>query len=239
VHAGNLGDPRARAANLSGDLSDHKNLTSERYDPSQVDRSHERYRGDAEDFSGGARSDMRSQKREEYAQLLREQAMLPRPYPRITADEVGGFLTKFSQSGALARAGLSGIVDKYGEMLTETGNPLEAMEAVGSGWQEARDALIDTRMDQIRGYGLTDAQMDFFRATNETFFPAGVHDMLDTNASQARERAREALIQAEGETGEHIAELLTRSAISEDDTYLRTIDAYNRANTGGTPVSPL
>ena len=62
--------------------------------------------------------------------------------------------------------------------------------------------------------------------------------MLDTDASQARERAREALIQAEGETGEHIAELLTRSAISEDDTYLRTIGAYNRANTGGTPVFP-
>jgi conjugal transfer mating pair stabilization protein TraG len=32
--------------------------------------------------------------------------------------------------------------------------------------------------------------------------------------------------------------LLTRSAISQDDTYLRTIGAYNRANTGTTPVSP-
>ena len=62
--------------------------------------------------------------------------------------------------------------------------------------------------------------------------------MLDTDASQARERAKEALIRTEGETGEHIAELLTRSAISEDDTYLRTIGAYNRANTGGTPVFP-
>jgi conjugal transfer mating pair stabilization protein TraG len=51
-------------------------------------------------------------------------------------------------------------------------------------------------------------------------------------------QAREALIRAHGETGEHIAELLTRSAISQDDTYLRTIGAYNRANTGGDPVSP-
>ena len=48
---------------------------------------------------------------------------------------------------------------------------MEALKAAGSGWQEARDALIDTRMDQVRGYGLTDAQMDFFRATNETIFP--------------------------------------------------------------------
>jgi hypothetical protein len=70
-------------------------------------------------------------------------------------------------------------------------------------------------MEQVRGYGLSEDQMAFFRAANETFFPAGIHDMLDTDASQARERAREALVQAEGETGEHIAELLTRSAISE------------------------
>ena len=238
VNARNLGDPRAQVTGVRGDLVAHRNLTSERLDPAEVDRSHERHRGDAAAFSGRAIGDVRAQKRDQYAQLLREQAMLPRPYPQIAADEVGGFLTKFSQSGALARAGLSGIVDKYGEMLTETGNPLEAMEAVGSGWQEARDALIETRMDQVRGYGLTDAQMDYFRATNETFFPAGVHDWLNTDASQARERAREALIQAEGEAGEHIAELLTRSAISEDDTYLRTIGAYNRANTGSIPVSP-
>jgi conjugal transfer mating pair stabilization protein TraG len=246
VSAGNLRDPRARTAGLSGDLADHRNLTSERFDPTEVDRSHERHRGDAAAFGGGASGDMRSQKREQYAQVLREQAMLPRPYPQIAADEVGGFLTKFSQSGALARAGLSGlaedglsgIVGRFGETLKETDDKWEAMKAAGSGWQEARDALINTRVDQVRGYGLTDEQMAFFRAANESFFPAGVHDMLNTDASQARERAWEALIQAEGETGEHIAELLTRSAISEDDTYLRTIGAYNRANTGGTPVFP-
>lgn len=237
VSAGNLRDPRARTARLSGDLADHRNLTSERYDPTEVDRSHERHRGDAAAFSGGASGDVRAQKRDQYAQLLREQAMLPRPYPQIAADEVGGFLTKFSQSGALARAGVSGIVGRFGETLRSEGIEA-ALKTAGSGWQEARDALIDTRMGQVRGYGLTDDQMAFFRAANESFFPAGVHDMLNTDASQARERARDALIQAEGETGEHIAELLTRSAISEDDTYLRTIGAYNRANTGGSPVSP-
>jgi conjugal transfer mating pair stabilization protein TraG len=238
VSAGNLRDPRARTAGLSGDLADHGNLTSERFDPTEVDRSHERHRGDAAAFGGGASSDIRAQKRDQFAQLLREQAMLPRPYPQIAADEVGGFLTKFSQSGALARAGFSGIVGKFRETLEETGDKWKALKAAGSGWQEARDALIDTRMDQVRGYGLTDAQMDFFRATNEMIFPAGVHDMLDTDASQTKERAREALIEAEGETGEHIAELLTQSVVTEDDTYLRTIGAYNRANTGGSPVSP-
>ena len=35
-----------------------------------------------------------------------------------------------------------------------------------------------------------------------------------------------------------IAELLQRSVIAQDDTYLRMIGAYNRAGTGATPVSP-
>jgi conjugal transfer mating pair stabilization protein TraG len=146
--------------------------------------------------------------------------------------------SKFSQSGALARAGLGGIVEKLADAYGKTGDWDEALTAAGDGWQEARDALIDTRMDQVQGYGLTDTQMAFFRAASESFLPAGVHDLLDTDTSRATAQAREALIRAEGPTGEHIAELLTRSAISQDDTYLRTIGAYNRANTGTTPVSP-
>jgi conjugal transfer mating pair stabilization protein TraG len=146
--------------------------------------------------------------------------------------------SKFSQSGALARAGLGGIVEKLADAYRKTGDWDEALTAAGDGWQEARDALIDTRMDQVQGYGLTDTQMAFFRAASESFLPAGVHDLLDTDTSRATAQAREALIRAEGPTGEHIAELLTRSAISQDDTYLRTIGAYNRANTGTTPVSP-
>jgi len=85
-----------------------------------VDRSHERHLGDDVAFRSGSAGDLRTQKRDHYAQLLREQAMLPRPYPQIAADEIGGFLTKFSQSGALARAGLRGIVEKYGKTLEET-----------------------------------------------------------------------------------------------------------------------
>ena len=238
VSTGNLGDPRGQTSGLNSEVADHGRLTSERYDPTEVDRSHERHRGSAAAFGGGARGDVRSQKRDQYAQLLREQAMLPRPYAQIAADEVGGFLTKFAQSGALARAGLSGIVEKYGKTLEETGSNLEALKGAGSGWQEARDALIETRMDQVRGYGLTNEQMAFFRAANESFLPAKIQDLLNTEASQSRERAGEALIQADGETGENIAELLTRSVISQDDTYLRTTGAYIRANTRSTPVCP-
>jgi conjugal transfer mating pair stabilization protein TraG len=238
VNAANLRNPRFQTDGVPREVANHRRSTSERYDPTEVDRSHERHRGDTAAFGGGARDDVREQKRDQYAEMLREQAMLPRPYPQIAADEIGGFLTKFSQSGALTRAGLGGIVEKLADAYRKTGDWDQALTAAGSGWQEARDALIDTRMDQVRGYGLTDPQMAFFRAVSESFLPAGVHDLLDTDTSRATEHAREALIRAEGPTGEHIAELLTRSAISQDDTYLRTIGAYNRANTGSTPVSP-
>jgi conjugal transfer mating pair stabilization protein TraG len=245
VRTGNLSDPHARTDGLRGEVDGHRRRTRERSDPTEVDRSHARYLSDASTFREGATNDTREQKRAHYAQLLREHAMMPRPYPQMAADEVGGFLTKWAQSGALARTGLgglaeegiSGIVQKFGEAYQSDGLRA-AVQAAGSGWTEAREALIETRMAQVRGYGLTDEQMTYYRAVTESFFPAGVHDMLSTDASQARERAKSALIRADGETGEHIAELLTRSAISQDDVYLRTIGAYNRANTGGAPVSP-
>ena len=245
MRTGNLSDPHARTDGLRGEVDGHRRRTRERSDPTEVDRSHARYLSDASTFREGATNDTREQKRAHYAQLLREHAMMPRPYPQMAADEVGGFLTKWAQSGALARTGLgglaeegiSGIVQKFGEAYQSDGLRA-AVQAAGSGWTEAREALIETRMAQVRGYGLTDEQMTYYRAVTESFFPAGVHDMLSTDASQARERAKSALIRADGETGEHIAELLTRSAISQDDVYLRTIGAYNRANTGGAPVSP-
>ncbi|MGA7982612.1 MAG: conjugal transfer protein TraG, partial [Chromatiaceae bacterium] len=193
-----------------------------------------------------ASGDLRAQKREQYAELLREQAMLPRSYPRIAAEEVGGFLTKFVQSGALARAGLRGlagngvgdIVKNFANKYSETGDWGEALKAAGNGWENAREALIDTRLAQVRGYGLTDTQLAFFRAATESLLPVGIDTLLRTNAAKEREAAREALIQADGETGAQIADLLMRSVISQDDTYLRTIGAYNRAGTGSTPVSP-
>ena len=85
-------------------------------------------------------------------------------------------------------------------------------------------------MEQVQGYGLTEAQMGFYRAAVDDLLPGGSES--DTSL------ARESLIRQEGPIGEHIADLLERSVVSHDDTYLRTIGAYNRANTGDTPVSP-
>jgi conjugal transfer mating pair stabilization protein TraG len=163
--------------------------------------------------------------------------MLPRPYPQIAADEIGGLVTGLLESGALARAGIGGLasdgpgdIRTFAETLSETGSVEEALRAAGSGWQKGRDLLIAARMDQVRGYGLTDAQMDVYREA--------INDLLPGGEESGAADAREALIRQEGPTGAHIADLLERSVVSHDDTYLRTIGAYNRANTGGTPVSP-
>jgi conjugal transfer mating pair stabilization protein TraG len=237
VDGGSLRDPRSQAEGLRGEVDGHRRLTRERYDPPEVDRSYERYRGETATFGDDARADARAQKRDHYAQLLREQAMLPRPYSQIAADEIGGLVTGLLESGALARAGLGGLaseglgdIRQFAETLRETGSVEEALRAAGNGWQKGRDLLIETRMDQVRGYGLTDAQMDFYRAAINDLLPGG----MESDAL----RAREALLRQEGPTGGHIADLLQRSVVSHDDTYLRTIGAYNRANTGGAPVSP-
>jgi conjugal transfer mating pair stabilization protein TraG len=81
VEGANLRDPRSETEGLPGEVADHRRLTRDRYDPTEVDRSHDRFRGDAAGFGAGVSQDMRSQKRDQYAQLIKEQAMLPRPSP--------------------------------------------------------------------------------------------------------------------------------------------------------------
>jgi conjugal transfer mating pair stabilization protein TraG len=116
----------------------------------------------------------------------------------------------------------------------------EALRAAGSGWQKARDLLIETRLAQVKEYGLTEPQLAYYRAAIGDLLPTvapdapALHNAFGTDLS----RARNALTREDGPTGEYIADLLARSVTSRDDTYLRTIGAYNRARTGGGPVSP-
>jgi conjugal transfer mating pair stabilization protein TraG len=237
VEAAPPSDPRTSAAGLRAEVGAHRRLTQETYDPTEVERAQARHRQETSGFGSSAAAALRAEKRTHYAELLREQAMLPRPYPRIAAEEVGGLLTKFVQSGALARTGLGSIVQQVAETYQRTGDWRQAIDAGGSGWREARQALIDTRLAQVAGYGLTNAQMDFFRAATESWLPVGVDNVLGTEGAKAREAARDALVAADSENGGHVAELLMRSVISQDDTYLRTIGAYNRANNGSAPAS--
>ena len=142
VDSGNLRDPRSQTHGIRGEVAGHRRSTGERYDPTEVDRSQERYRGDTAAFGGGARGDVRAQKRDRYAEILREQAMLPRPYPQVAADEIGGFLTKFSQSGALARAGLGGLAeDGLSGIVTKFGETLYKDQGLGSALVRQRAAV--------------------------------------------------------------------------------------------------
>ena len=171
--AADLRDPRSQTDGVRGEVLGHRRLTGERYDPSEVDRSHERYRGDTADFGGGARGDVREQKRDQYAEMLREQAMLPRPYPQIAADEIGGFLTKFAQSGALARAGLGGIVEKFGDDATEQTGDVGG-SAEGGGQRLAGGARCTDRHAHGPGAGVRpDGRADGVLPCRQRVVPAG------------------------------------------------------------------
>ena len=75
-------------------------------------------------------------------------------------------------------------------------------------------------MQQIAGYGLTDAQQNLFREGTESLFSFAPSD--------GQRAARQAVIdEVGGERGQHIAELIERSARTRDDTELRLIGNYN------------
>lgn len=102
---------------------------------------------------------------------------------------------------------------------------------LGSGWADARQGMIDARLEQVRGFGpgrLTDAQMDLYRLAMESMLPGadGLHRAMDSELHRARER----LVREEGPIGEHMAELLTRAASSQQESGLMAIRAHNRAD---------
>jgi conjugal transfer mating pair stabilization protein TraG len=117
------------------------------------------------------------------------------------------------------------------------------VQAAGEGWQEARQAMIDTRLRQVENTGLTEPQRALFAAAVDraVLLPGGVEKALDTAYAQTRG----ALLAAEGPMGEPIAELLERAAASTQDADLRLIGRYNAATapadtntTGLAPLSP-
>jgi conjugal transfer mating pair stabilization protein TraG len=151
-----------------------------------------------------------------YERMIQERATLPRSAAQVTVEEVGGALRKLGELGSSFVAGIEGAFS------TE------------SGWSEARQAIIDARLGQVGAYGLTPAQLDLFREAADMRLPinlTGAHKALDTPYYQARE----ALVAEEGQLGESMAELITRSVISTQDTDLRLIAAYNRARAAEVP----
>jgi len=122
-------------------------------------------------------------------------------------------------------------MSRFVDTLAQTGSVTEAVQAAGEGWQEARQAMIDTRLRQVENTGLTKPQRALFAAAVDraVLLPGGVEKALDTEYAQTRA----ALLAAEGPMGEPIAELLERAAASTQDTDLATRRPVQRRHGAG------
>ena len=176
---------------------------------------------------------------------IADRVSLPRPAAEIVQREMGGMWIRAAETGALAVAGaegmrnqVAGAVDAFGQTLSSGGSLAEAVDAgraaAGSvaGWSAARAAMIDTRLAQIEGYGLTSAQAALYREASESTLFA-----FAPSADQAA--ARQAVIEESGASGEAIATLIERAVVGRDDTDLRLIGQYNQSVPTGTALEPL
>jgi conjugal transfer mating pair stabilization protein TraG len=244
VDAGGLQDPRAAATAVPARVEAAQGTLGERaLDASRVTEAAERHRESVAIAASQSTTESRGTRAAWLADTIRERATLPRPVPQLIAEETGGLAKKVLASGTLAAEGASGAMSRFVDTLAQTGSVTEAVQATGEGWQEARQAMIDTRLRQVENTGLTEPQRALFAAALEraVLLPGGMEKALDTDYAQTRA----ALLAAEGPMGEPIAELLERAAASTQDTDLRLIGRYNAAraladtdDAGLAPLSP-
>jgi conjugal transfer mating pair stabilization protein TraG len=235
--AGTMYDPAPSVAGLAEEIRAHQGRTASTVtDPAPVLEQRERDFGGIERAAETHRQDLRGEKGAMYAERIRERALLPRSLAQITAETMGGLATKLRESGALATSGAAGALDQFIDTLAGGGNVEQAVQAAGEGWAAVRQEMIDTRLAHVAGIGLTSAQMGVYAAALDRIllFPGGLEKALGSEYEQARE----ALAREEGPLGPPMADLLERAASSTQDTDLRLIAAYNRANAGGAPLSP-
>jgi conjugal transfer mating pair stabilization protein TraG len=228
-----LRDPRGAAARLGGSIEAHRGLVERQYDPSAVDRFQEAAQAGASDRFEAEQARLREERRDQLGATIDERAILPRSTAQGVHNELGGLLVQMAESGVLVRAGAAAAVDQTVAALKTFGTTLSSGAGLGAalqagrdaaggapGWADARAALIEARIQQIAGYGLTDAQQTLFREATDSLFAAG--------PSAAQQAARQAVIVEAGQArGQHIADLIERSAASRDDTDLRLIGNYN------------
>jgi len=233
VEGAQLRDVRQDTPTLQDQLDAHGRGVADAWDPGAVDR----FGAGAQQAVSGFRSDgqtaLRAGKQDQLGAIIDQHAGLPRPAAQIAHHAAGGLLVQMAESGALARTGVAGVAHEviavtkaFGQTLLDGGDFKEAVvagrPAAGSeqGWSGARKAMIEARMQQVAGFGLTDAQQQLFRAATDS--------MLAELPSQAQQAARQAVINEAGPThGTQMADLIERAAGSRDDTDLRLIGSYN------------
>ncbi|EGV28152.1 TraG domain-containing protein [Thiorhodococcus drewsii AZ1] len=184
---------------------------------------------------------IRADEHQRLAEEIAYRVSLPRPAAETVQREMGGLWIRAAESGALAVAGaegmrgqIAGAFGAFGQTLSRGGSVAEAVEAgrdaAGSvaGWTAARTTMIDTRLAQIKGYGLSLAQVALYREASES-------TLFAFAPSSEQAVARQAVIAESGAAGEAIATLIERSVVGRDDTDLRLIGQYNES----APLGPV
>ena len=234
VEGAGLRDPRGEVIDVPGQAAAHYR-TAQTLVQDAHGEVHQRYATGRDNLAldqAKQRAQFNEGRREALAQQIHEQAQLPGSLPHWTVEQVGSFFKKFSDGAGLVDTGISGAVQRFGQSLADGSGFIEAAQAAGAGWSQARQEVVDTRMAQVSGSGerqLTDAQMAVYRVAIESALPdaEGLHRTLDTDLNQARQR----LIQEEGPIGEQMANILVNAAVSQQDIGLAPIRAYNQAET--------
>jgi conjugal transfer mating pair stabilization protein TraG len=237
VGGARLRDVRQDTPTLQDQLDAHGRGVADAWDPGAVDQ----FGAGAQRALSGFRSDgqtaLRAGKQAQLGAIIDQHAMLPRPAAQLAHHTAGGLLVQLAESGALVEAGVAGVAHEvtaaakaFGQTLLDGGGFQEAVAAgrtaAGSeqGWTGARKAMIEARMQQVAGFGLTDTQQQLFREATDSMFTE--------LPSQAQQAARQAVIDEAGpQHGAQLAELIERSAGSKDDTELRLIGSYNTQTT--------
>ncbi len=228
-----LRDPRGSADGLGSAIEAHRSSAERQYDPAAVDRFHGASEAEASNRFETEQARLREERRAQLGSTIDERAILPRSTAQGVHNELGGLLVQMADSGALVRAGAGAALDQTVAAVKAFGTALSGgsglpaavqagREAAGGEprWEQARETLTAARMQQVAGYGLTEAQQTLFREATGSLFAI--------SPSEAQRVARQAVIDEAGQArGQHIADLIERSAGSRDDTDLRLIGNYN------------
>ncbi|AFL73584.1 conjugal transfer protein TraG N-terminal domain-containing protein, partial [Thiocystis violascens] len=162
---------------------------------------------------------IRAEEHQRLSEAINDRVALPRPAAETVQREMGGLWIRAAETGALVVTGAGGAsqqiveaVGAFGQTLSTGGSVAEAVAAgraaAGStaGWSAARTAMIDTRLTQIEGFGLTQAQVTLYReASDSTLFA------FAPSAEQAA--ARQVVIEESGASGEAVAALIERAVV--------------------------
>jgi len=238
VEGAGLHNARQDAAGLREQIQEHEAVVQHNWNPGTVDQFATGSRQTLSSFQRDAQDALRSEKQSQLGAIIERHAMLPRPAAQVAENAAGGLFRQIAESTALVGAGSVGFAkeaaagtEAFATSLMD-GNGLSASIAAGRqaagsehGWTGARESMIDARMRQVGGYGLTGAQQQLFRETTES--------LLTDLPGGDQQVARLAVINEAGPAiGGHVADLIERSASSRDDSDLQLVGAFNKQTHG-------